>query len=416
MREEFRREAATLYKQMPYENNELYKKYQLRFELPDCNGTGRSDPEVWKRKVRELWDKLNLKFDVVVHNGTDAYVLSENSIRQLDMNTIDDRKLRDSLHNSDKFAAYTYAKSEVAIELDRVKDGVVNILFLNTSDSLPVMFNIRARDGAHVVVNELFLGETERDRDKDKNVVCGCMHDVIAEGGSEVELTMLHIEDRNIDVFTIVNGKTEERSVIRTNLINLGGNKTRHRNRIQAVGKDSKIFTNDIVLGFDSQRVDIETDTTSMNVRTESTSNTRAIMLGSAAGIIKSFAKIEKGSKNSVSRINEHGIVDGEDAYIYLIPDMSIDESDVIATHSGASAPIDREKIFYMQSRGVDEKLAKLLVMTGFLSESLGRIRSEWVKRLSYSAIIEKVNRGGGFGLPERADISDVWIPGGEAL
>ena len=402
MRDEFRKEAALLYKQMPYESNELYKKYQLLFELPDRE-VKRPDSESWKQKVKELADRLNLKFDIVVHNGIVVHSLSKNALRQLDIEAMDDKSITEVLRSRDKFAAYAYAKSEVAIELDSDADCVVDILFLNTSESLPVLFNIRARDGARVTVNELFFA------DADKDTVCGCMHDITAASGSEIELTMLHLEDKDSDVFTIINGRAEERSSIRTNLISMGGRKVRHRSKIVAAGKESRIFTNDVVLGFDSQKVDIETDTTSKNVHTESISNTRAIMLGSAAGIIKSFAKIEKGSKGSVSKINEHGIVDGEDSYIYLIPDMSIDESDVVATHAGAAAPIDKEKIFYMQSRGVDERLAKLLVMTGFLSESLGRISSEWVKRITYSSIVDKV-KGGGFGVPEKIDISDAWI------
>ncbi len=409
MVDQFRKEAELLYKQLPYENNELYKRYQMKFDLPEYTEEEFKEGEEWKSYLKRLEEELGLKFDVVVHNGIALHKLSEVSpnIRKMEADGKSElEKIMKRLHNEpDKFVAYTCSKSRLVIDIREDGNRTYNILFINTSKSLPVVFNITASGGAKLTVNELFVAEGK------EPIVSGCVQNIDVGDASYAELNMLHLEGKESDVFTVLEGNVGAEGKMATNLINAGGNRIRYRSSIDANGNGGKVQTNNIIIGFDAQRIDIAEKTKNINEGTESLSDTRAIMMGNSAAVIKGFSKIEKGARRSVSRINERGVVNGNDAYIYLIPDMSIDESDVVATHAGAAAPIDKDEVFYMQSRGIDEDTARFLIMAGFLSGSIGRISSDWIKSLSYSAITERI-RGKGFGIPKAVNISDLWING----
>ena len=88
---------------------------------------------------------------------------------------------------------------------------------------------------------------------------------------------------------------------------------------------------------------------------------------------------------------------------------MSIDESDVIATHSSASAPIDAEKVFYMQSRGIMDSTAQFLIMNGLISETISKITDNEMRMVSYSVAADRVKRRSP-GVSEAHNISELWL------
>ena len=58
-------------------------------------------------------------------------------------------------------------------------------------------------------------------------------------------------------------------------------------------------------------------------------------------------------------------------------------------THAAAVAQIDPEQLFYLHSRGLDDDVAKRLVIEGFLSELVGRL-GEGPVRESVGAALER--------------------------
>lgn len=65
------------------------------------------------------------------------------------------------------------------------------------------------------------------------------------------------------------------------------------------------------------------------------------------------------------------------------VPILEIENSDVNATHAATVGRVDSEKLFYLFSRGIGEKEARALYVTGFLQHALGKI--------SFPAFVERV-------------------------
>lgn len=407
MYEEFLKEAMIQYKRIPYEKNELYKKYKLDMDLEEPDRTNAPSEEEWRDIYSEVLERFRIKFDAVICNGYVVHKSREeeevilNSLKELG-----DDFLRNKLfnNNEDRFAAYTHAYSNGVMDICPNKEGSTNILFITTENPLPVQVRVRCKPGSDARLNEYYVSKVKG------IATSGFMHEIYSEVGSKIEISMLHMEDENTDVFSLIKGRVDEKAAVRTNFICAGGRNIRHRNDISAIGEDSSVETNDAVVGFGSTKIDIGTTTGNLEKKTRSKSTAKAIMFDDSLAYIKGFAKITKGSEKSVSRINERGIISGKNARLYLIPDMSIDESDVIATHSGASAPVEEDKIFYLQTHGISDKTARFLIMAGLMSDIISRISDTSLQVVVYSTIVDKI-RNKKYGIPEITDMREMWLP-----
>lgn len=56
-----------------------------------------------------------------------------------------------------------------------------------------------------------------------------------------------------------------------------------------------------------------------------------------------------------------------ENAKANSIPELEVLANEVLASHGASSAPISEEQLFYLKSRGLNEKQAKSLIIEGFL-------------------------------------------------
>ena len=97
------------------------------------------------------------------------------------------------------------------------------------------------------------------------------------------------------------------------------------------------------------------------------------------------------------------------DARIDALPDMSIDYSDqVSATHSASTSPMDKEALFYINSRGIDENKAREIFVSSFISKYLSGISHPNAMEVSSSVMLSRV-RGGACGTLPEITAKGIW-------
>ena len=106
---------------------------------------------------------------------------------------------------------------------------------------------------------------------------------------------------------------------------------------------------------------------------------------------LKGYARVLKGASGARSFVHERGILLDKGARVDGLPDMSVDESDVKATHSSATAPVDEETVFYLMSKGIPEVGVKKLIVSGFLSESISKMHNGGARNLAIELINHKL-------------------------
>jgi Fe-S cluster assembly protein SufD len=108
--------------------------------------------------------------------------------------------------------------------------------------------------------------------------------------------------------------------------------------------------------------------------------------------VFDGMIKIEKQSRGTISRLEEHAIHLSEKARSDSIPGLKIDTNDVQrAGHASTSGQVDEEMLFYMRSRGIARDEAIHMIVTGFFEPVLDRIPLEELRERVAEVIESKI-------------------------
>lgn len=81
--------------------------------------------------------------------------------------------------------------------------------------------------------------------------------------------------------------------------------------------------------------------------------------------------KIAKEAQQTDAYQSSKNLLLGEDAKAEAVPNLEILANDVKCSHGATVGPVDKEQIFYLQSRGLDKTTAEELIIIGFFNTVL---------------------------------------------
>lgn len=129
-------------------------------------------------------------------------------------------------------------------------------------------------------------------------------------------------------------------------------------------GKNSGSIMNTIVLSNDSE-YNMFTRTDHNAKDTKSLMHVKNIMNNSKA-IMRGLVYISEDANNSNGYQKTEMLMLDNNSRAISIPDLEIHNDEVRCTHGSSITKIDAEKLFYLQSRGLDDKESEKLLIKGF--------------------------------------------------
>ncbi len=389
------------YKSRQYEPNELYKRYGVEFDLDRYESllSMEQRPHAdFGRLASEIAARLKMKFDVVIGDNGIVSGGSEH------LRKVDARALLEGILNEEesRFNAFAreFAKDAFVLDVPGGAKASISVLFLSGATVAPLLISVNAGSGAKLTLSEVFASQQSE-------AMTGMLQYISGGEHSAVEVNMLHTEESGAVGFSILKAAAQESASIVMNSLYAGGAVHKQHNELSATGDNSHIESNEVIVGVDAQKLDMYTGLLNAGRGSVSTSETKVVALDSSSVIAKGMAKVLHGSKKSISYLKERGLIYDKGAQIKMMPDMSIDESDVKATHSSSVSPINEDDIFYISARGVKREEAKKIVVGGFMLETLGKIKDQRIRSTAAAIAISRLKERG-MGVPE-IDLKDAW-------
>jgi Fe-S cluster assembly scaffold protein SufB len=188
----------------------------------------------------------------------------------------------------------------------------------------------------------------------------------------------------------------------------LGGFRTKLRNQTHLVGNGSSVDDLQTFYGAKSQSYDSSVDITHVGTDTHGQSITRGVFSDQSRGMSRGLVRIEAGARKTIAYVSEHAMLLSRGARSDTIPILEILCRDVKATHSTSVAPVDPEKVFYLESRGMTEAEAIRAIGEGFLSYVLERAPVDHLREILYAKIRD---RWDGKEIPWTADAASPALP-----
>ena len=140
--------------------------------------------------------------------------------------------------------------------------------------------------------------------------------------------------------------------------------------------------------GGPGQHLDYDTTQEHAAPNTNSDLAFRGVLAKGSTAVWRGMIKVDPGAQQTDAFQESRNLLLSPEAHADAIPGLEILADDVRCTHAAAIAQVDKEQLFYLTSRGLDEAGAKTLVIEGFLEALVERL-AEGPVRDEISAALE---------------------------
>lgn len=126
--------------------------------------------------------------------------------------------------------------------------------------------------------------------------------------------------------------------------------------------------------GGGSQHLDYDTTQEHAAPNTTSDLAFRGVLADQATAVWRGMIRVDPGAQQTDAFQESRNLLLSTKAHADAIPGLEIEANDVRCTHAAAVAQIDREQLFYLRARGLDEESAKRLIIEAFLEALVERL------------------------------------------
>lgn len=169
-------------------------------------------------------------------------------------------------------------------------------------------------------------------------------------------------------------------SVYSTKTVTLSGEVIRNNATVEADGTfcESNLFG--LCLGKDDMHVDNHTQMDHVQPDCVSNELYKHVLNDESTAVFNGKVYVARGSQRINAYQQNDTIVLTKGAQIYTKPELEIYADDVECSHGATTGQLDEESIFYLRSRGLSERRARILMLQAFSEEVLSEINVDTLR------------------------------------
>jgi len=157
---------------------------------------------------------------------------------------------------------------------------------------------------------------------------------------------------------------------------------------LEGAGANSQ--TRVLGLGYGRQHMDLTASVVHKGRNTESEINMYGVLRDRANSVYRSRTEIVKGAVGAGSEQRDRMMMFDTTARADAIPMLLIDENDVMRCgHAASVGKLDENQIYYLMSRGIRRTQAQLMIIWGYLQDTVNALPTE----AAQTAIVKRIER-----------------------
>jgi Fe-S cluster assembly protein SufD len=201
--------------------------------------------------------------------------------------------------------------------------------------------------------------------------------DLTLEDGADITWIILQNQGPADTHLGQIRVKLGAEAKLRLYVVNAGGKLVRQELRIEVQGEGAELTLRGVnLLGGDTH-----TDVTLVlghNVpHTNSTETFRNVVFDKASGVFQGMIRVAPDAQKTDAKMACNTLLMSDDADFSVKPELEIFADDVICGHGATVADIDRNHLFYLNSRGVPENKARAMLVNAFVAEIVEELEEE---------------------------------------
>ena len=211
--------------------------------------------------------------------------------------------------------------------------------------------------------------------------------------GANVEYYKLQNKDDNAAVITSTFINQHAGSNVHTNTISLNGGLIRNDTRVVLDGEKSRAGIYGLYLMDRRQHIDNQVYVHHKTPDTVSYEMFKGIIDDDAGAVFNGHILVDRDAQKTEAYQTNRNILLTDTAKVSTKPFLEIYADDVKCSHGATVGQLDPEALFYLKSRGICDRNARMLLMYAFAAEVAGKINIS-VLRERIEAMIQKRLRG----------------------
>ncbi len=282
-------------------------------------------------------------------------------------------------HDDHAFVALNTALFEdgavIEIASAAIVEEPVHLLFVTLPAAEPVISNPRnlivARRESQAAIVEEYWSATEGAH------FTNAVTEIVAEEGSILDHYKLQLESEQAWHVATVQGLQERSSTLNSFNFCFGGSLVRNDLNSVLDGEGAECILNGLSVASGRQHIDNHTALDHAKPNCNSRELYKGVWDGRSTGVFNGKIFVRKDAQKTNAIQSNKNLLLSENAAVNTKPQLEIYADDVRCTHGATVGQIDREAMFYMQSRGIERAAARDLLTYAFAGDIFDHVKVE---------------------------------------
>lgn len=198
--------------------------------------------------------------------------------------------------------------------------------------------------------------------------------EIFLQQNSQIDLNIFEGEGNNAFLFNAIKVIQQKDTHFKSNTYTLCGKLVRNDLHIDIEGENATSELNGIYLPDREQHVDNNILINHKVGNSQSSQFYRGILDNNATAVFTGKVHIFKNASKTQAYQKNNNIILSQHAKVHSKPQLIIENDDVVASHGSTVGQLDKEAIFYMQTRGISKQTARTLMLIAFANEVTEKI------------------------------------------
>jgi Fe-S cluster assembly protein SufD len=227
----------------------------------------------------------------------------------------------------------------------------------------------RVGEGAKATVVERHVGTGDALVSSVTNIVVG--------DGAELRWLIVQEQPRGATHLGQFNAWIGKDARLTLFVMNLGGKLVRQEIRVDANGEGGAFTLRGVNMLAGSTHCDVTMVLDHSAFGTKSTEVIRNIVTDRAEGAFQGQIRVKQQAQKTDAKMACNTLLLSDEGGFSVKPELEIFADDVACGHGATVAEIDRNSLFYLMARGIEEKTARGLLVKAFLAEVIEELEDE---------------------------------------
>jgi len=212
--------------------------------------------------------------------------------------------------------------------------------------------------------------------------------------GAELALTYIQFAPTDAPAASRIHVNVARGGLFSCTLVEAGAAHTASELRVTLAGDEARADVWGLYFGDEERKIDLNYIIRQEGLRTDANMQVRGALLDHSVKTFRGTLDFIQGARGSVGKEDEEVTILSPHARNRSVPLMLSHEGDVDGHHAVSIGRMDEDKLFYLMSRGLDERAAQQLIVEASFEPVLARIESEEL-RTEIGSYLERRLLGG---------------------